>query len=66
MEEGSTPPNRPPYRLSPKEHEELTSPDRRSVGPGAHQAQLQPLWCTSLIRPEERWALADVRGLPSS
>ena len=28
MEEGSTPPNRPPYHLSPKEHEELTSPDR--------------------------------------
>ena len=35
MEEGSTPPNRPPYRLSPKEHEEL-------------QAQIDDLCCSWL------------------
>ena len=38
MEEGSTPPNRPPYCLSPKEHEEL-------------QAQIDDLLAQGHIRP---------------
>ena len=66
MEEGSTPPNRPPYRLSPKEHEELQAQIDDLLAQGHIRPSSSPYGAPVLFRPEERWALADVRRLPSS
>ena len=67
MQEGSTPPNRPPYRLSPKEHEELQAQIDDLVAQGLIEGPTPALMGHQYLQPsEERWALADVHRLPGS
>ena len=51
LEQGAVPPNRPPYRLSPKEHEEL-------------QAQIDDLLAQGHIRPSQSQYGAPVLFVP--
>ena len=65
-EEGAIPPNKPPYRLSPKEHEELQAQLDDLLAQGTYQAIDKSLWCAGTIRTKERWKVANVRGLPGA
>ena len=66
MEEGATPPSKPPYRLSPKEHEELQAQIDDLLAQGHIRPFNQSVWCPGTICTEERWKMAHVRGLPSA
>ena len=66
MEEGATPPSKPPYRLSPKEHEELQAQVDDSTRARTYPPVYESVWCPGTIRTEERWKMAHVCGLPSA
>ena len=58
-EEGAVPPNKPPYRLSPKEHEELQAQINDLLAKG----HIRPSQSPGSLRPKEGWTLADVHRL---
>ena len=49
-EEGATPPNKPPYRLSPKEHEELQAQIEDLLAQGHIRASTSPYGALVLVR----------------
>ena len=66
MEEGSTPPNRPPYRLSPKEHEELQAQIDDLLAQGHIRPSSSPYGAPVLFVPKKdgRWRMCvDYRAL---
>ena len=66
MEEGSTPPNRPPYRLSPKEHEELQAHIDDLLAQGHIRPSSSPYGAPVLFVPKKdgRWRMCvDYRAL---
>ena len=65
-EEGSTPPNKPPYRLSPKEHEELQAQIEDLLAQGHIRPSTSPYGAPVLFVPKKdgRWRMCvDYRAL---
>ena len=63
LEEGAVPPNKPPYRLSPKEHEELQAQIDDLLAQGHIHPFAESIRSPSSICTKEGWALAHVCGL---
>ena len=65
-EEGATPPNKPPYRLSPKEHEELQAQIEDLLAQGHIRPSTSPYGAPVLFVPKKdgRWRMCvDYRAL---
>ena len=65
-EEGATPPNKPPYRLSPKEHEELQAQIEDLLAQGHIRPSSSPYGAPVLFVPKKdgRWRMCvDYRAL---
>ena len=65
-EEGATPPNKPPYRLSPKEHEELQAQIEDLLAQGHIRPSASPYGAPVLFVPKKdgRWRMCvDYRAL---
>ena len=65
-EEGTTPPNKPPYRLSPKEHEELQAQIEDLLAQGHIRPSSSPYGAPVLFVPKKdgRWRMCvDYRAL---
>ena len=66
MEEGATPPSKPPYRLSPKEHEELQAQIDDLLAQGHIRPSTSPYGAPVLFVPKKdgRWRMCvDYRAL---
>ena len=65
-EPGAAPPNRPPYRLSPKEHEELQAQIEDLLAQGHIRPSQSPYGAPILFVPKEGWSVAHVHRLSGS